>query len=166
MQEIVEEVAWLDRDLSLALQVSDETEKLLVEHGAVMNRQEFAQAMQGTCHIVFWKLVDCLDKEDTDVVSLGADETCNEVGIFLGAFREVGLVEGTVEGHPGVGILHAQRMSEGMMERGTVGGVALGIALDKVAELLRRRQFSWRICGIQINHVLSGRVVGKRVHGA
>ena len=109
--------------------------------------------MQGTCHIVFWKLVDCLDKEDTDVVSLGADEACNEVGIFLGAFRKVGLVEGTVEGHPGIGTLRAQRMPEGMMERGTVRGVICGIGAHETAELLCGGLFSFG--EFQINHVLS-----------
>ena len=48
VQEVIEEIAWLDRDFLFALQVADETEELLVEHGAVVDWQELTQAVQGT----------------------------------------------------------------------------------------------------------------------
>ena len=153
VQEVIEEIAWLDRDFLFALQVADETEELLVEHGAVVDWQELTQAVQGTSPIPFWELIDRVGEEDACVVFLRADEACDEVGIFSHTLGKISLVEGTVERHPGIGTLRAQRMPEGMMESSAVGGVVCGIASDETAELLCRGLFAFD--GFQIIHVLS-----------
>lgn len=159
-QEVAQEIAGMDGLALFALQISDKPEEFLVKDCMMMDGQDSAQAVHGAFVIGIGKIADEIRNRHTKTILGGkllrTDETCDEVGIFFSPLRELYLVEGTVECHPGIRALCAERMPERMAECSAIRSITECIALDDMAETQGFCQLCILFRSVfQINHVLS-----------